>query len=136
LVIILALIMRKHEKTSDAVRVAYRTARERLGNPEQLARLDTKFPSEQAGVFILQKKNRDAECEGSIAVVEEGPSEEPIGITRAAARRGEEDDGGEEDSQNGQSAAAVEEGRAATEGLPIEEYDSLTVSQIMQRLRE
>ena len=136
LVIVLALIMRKHEKTSDAVRVTYRTARERLGGPEQPTRLDTNFPSEQAGEFLVQEKNREAESEGSTAEVEEGPSEESTGITRAAARRSEEGDGGEGDSQNGQSATAVEEGRAATEGLPIKEYDSLTVSQIMQRLRE
>jgi uncharacterized oligopeptide transporter (OPT) family protein len=52
-VIILALIARRHEKTSDAIRAAYRTARERFGSPEQLARYNTDLPSDQAGEVLV-----------------------------------------------------------------------------------
>ena len=133
---ILALIARRHEKTSDAIRGAYRTARERFGGPEQPARHDADFPSDQAGEFPLQEENPEVETEGSPKEAEEGPSEEIRGLTRESARRGEEGDGWEEESQGGESAAGVEEGRSETEGLPIKEYDSLTVTQVTQRLRE
>ena len=133
---ILALIARRHEKTSDAIRDAYRAARERFGGPEQPARHDIDFPSDQAGEFPAQEENPEVETEGSPKEAEEGPSEEIRGLTRESARRGEEGDGWEEESQGGESAAGVEEGRSETEGLPIKEYDSLTVTQVTQRLRE
>jgi hypothetical protein len=43
---------------------------------------------------------------------------------------------GEEASLGGDSSAAIEEGRSHAEGLPIDEYDSLTVSQVTQSLKE
>jgi hypothetical protein len=132
LVIILALIARRQEKPYDAIRAAYRTARERFGSPEQLARHNTDLPSEQAGEGLVQEENPKAETEESPAEVEEGPNEE----TRESAARSEAGDGWEEESQGGESAAAVEEGRSDAEALPIDEYDSLTVSQVTQSLRE
>jgi hypothetical protein len=136
LVIVLALIARRHEKTSDALRAAYRTARERFGSPGQLAQHDTDLASDQAGEVIVQEETPKAETEESPAEAEEGPSEETRGPTRESARRSEEGDGWEEESQGGESAAAIEEGRSGAEGLPIDEYDSLTVSQVTQSLRE
>ena len=131
---ILALITTRHEKTANTVRAAYRTARERFGGREQPTRHDTDYPSEQAGEFLVQE-NPDEETEGSTAEGEEDPSEEIEGITNESGGRSE-DDGWEEESQGGKSAAGVEERRSDVEGLPIEEYDSLTVSQVTQRLME
>ena len=131
---ILALITTRHEKTANTVRAAYRTARERFGGRQQPTRHDTDYPSEQAGEFLVQE-NPDEETEGSTAEGDEDPSEEIEGITNESGGRSE-DDGWEEESQGGKSAAGVEERRSDVEGLPIEEYDSLTVSQVTQRLME
>ena len=131
---ILALITTRHEKTANVIRAAYMTARERFGGREQPTRHDTDYPSEQAGEFLVQE-NPDEETEGSTAEGEEDPSEEIEGITNESGGRSE-DDGWEEESQGGKSAAGVEERRSDVEGLPIEEYDSLTVSQVTQRLME
>jgi hypothetical protein len=136
LVIILVLIARRHQKTSDAIRAASRTARERFGSPDQLARHDTDLPSEQAGEVLVQEENPKAETEESPIDAEEGPSEEARGPTRKSARRSEDGDVWEEESLGGESAAAIEEGRSHAEGLPIDEYDSLTVSQVTQSLKE
>lgn len=136
LVIFLVLITRRHENTSDAVRAAYRTARERFGSPEQLARHDTDLPSDQAGEVLVQEENPKAETEESSIGAEEGPKEETRGFTSESARRSEAGDGWEEESQGGESAAAIEEGRPDAEGLPLDHYDSLTVSQVTQGLRE
>jgi hypothetical protein len=135
-VIILALITRRHERTADVIRAAYRTARERFGSPEQLARHDTDLPSEQAGEVLAQEENSKAETEESPSEAEEGPNKETRGLTGESARRSEEDDGWEKESQGGESAAAVKEGRSDAQGLPIDEYDSLTVSQVTQSLME
>jgi hypothetical protein len=132
---ILALITTRHEKTANTFRAAYRTARERFGGREQPTRHDTDSPSEQAGEFVAQE-NPEAETGGSTAEGEESPNEEIKALTQESSRRGEEGDGWEEESQGGKSAAAVEERRSDVEGLPIEEYDSLTVSQVTQRLME
>jgi hypothetical protein len=132
---ILALIIGRHEKTTNIIRVAYRTAQERFGGPEQPTRHDTASPSEQAGES-LDQENPEEDTEGSTAEGEGDPGEEIKGITKESAMRSEEGDGREEESQGGKFAAAVEEGRSHAQGLPIEEYDSLTVSQVTQRLRE
>jgi len=124
---ILALLTRRHEKTANAIRAAHRTARERFGGREQSTQHDTDFPSEQAGEFLVQE-NPEEETEGSTTEAEEDPSEEIKAFTKESARRSAEGDGWEEGSQGDKSAAAVEEGRSDAEGLPIEEYDSLTVS--------
>jgi hypothetical protein len=136
LIIVLVLIGRRHEKTSDAIRAAYRTARERFRGPEQRARHDTDLPSDHAGEVLVQEQNSKAATKESPTEAEEGPSEETRGPTRESARRSEDGDDWEEESQGSDSAAPIEEGRSHTEGLPIDEYDSLTVSQITQRLRE
>jgi hypothetical protein len=133
---IVALITRRHERIADAIRAAYRTARERFGSPEQLARHDTDLPSEQAGEVLAQEENPKAETEESPSEAEEGPNKETRGSTRESARRSEAGDGWKEETQGGESAAAIEEGRSDAEGLPIDQYDSLTVSQVTQSLRE
>ena len=132
---ILALITTRHEKTANVIRAAYMTARERFGGREQPTQYDTGSPSEQAGEFLVQE-NSEEETEGNTAEVEENPNEEITGITEESLRRSEEGDSWEEEWQGDKSAAAVEEGRSDAEGLPIEEYDSLTVSQVTQRLLE
>jgi hypothetical protein len=133
---ILALLARRHEKTADAIRAAYTKARERFGGREQPTRHDnTDLPSEQDGEYLVQESPEE-KTGVSTAVAEEGPSEELGGFARESAGRSEEDDGWEERSQGGESAAADQEGRSDAEALPLEGYDSLTVSQITQRLRE
>ena len=132
--VILALLTSRHEKTANAIRAAYSTARDRFGRRDQPAQPNADFRDEQAGEFRVQG-NSEEETEGSTAEVEEDPGEETKGITKESARRSEEGDGREEESQGGKSVADVEEGPDAV-GLPIEEYDSLSVSQITQRLRE
>ena len=132
--VILALLTGRHEKTANAIRAAYSTARDRFGRRDQPAQPNADFRDEQAGEFRVQ--NSEEETEGSTAEVEEDPGEETKGITKESARRSEEGDGREEESQGGKSVADVEEGRSDAVGLPIEEYDSLSVSQITQRLRE
>jgi hypothetical protein len=137
LIIVFALIGRKHEKTSDAIRAAHSTVRERFRGPVQRARNDTDLPSDQAGEVLVQEQNSKAPTkESPTAEAEEGPSEKTRGLTRESARRNEDGDDWEEESQGGESAAPFEEGRSYAEVLPIDEYDSLTVSQITQRLRE
>lgn len=132
--VILALLTGRHEKTANAIRAAYSTARDRFGRRDHPAQPNADFRDEQAGEFRVQE-NSEEETEGSTAEVEEDPGEETKGITKESARRSEEGDGREEESQGGKSVADVEEG-PDTVGLPIEEYDSLSVSQITQRLRE
>jgi hypothetical protein len=132
--VILALLTSRHEKAANAIRAAYSTARDRFGRRDQPAQPNADFRDEQAGEFRVQE-NSEEETEGSTAEVEEDPGEETKGITKESARRSEEGDGREEESQGGKSVADVEEGPDAV-GLPIEEYDSLSVSQITQRLRE
>jgi hypothetical protein len=132
--VILALLTGRHEKTANAIKAAYSTARDRFGRRDQPAQPNADFRDEQAGEFRVQE-NSEEETEGSTAEVEEDPGEETKGITKESARRSEEGDGREEESQGGKSVADVEEGPDAV-GLPIEEYDSLSVSQITQRLRE
>jgi hypothetical protein len=132
--VILALLTSRHEKTANAIRAAYSTARDRFGRRDQATQPNTDFRDEQAGEFRVQE-NSEEETEGSTAEVEEDPGAETKGIAKESARRSEEGDGREEESQGGKSVADVEEGPDAV-GLPIEEYDSLSVSQITQRLRE
>jgi hypothetical protein len=94
------------------------------------------LPSDQVGEVILHEETPKAETEESLTKAEEGPREEKRGPIRESARRSEEGDGWEEESQGDESAAAIEEGRSGAEGLPIDGYDSLSVSQVTQSLRE
>jgi hypothetical protein len=67
------------EKTSEAIRAAYRTACERFfGDSEQPMQHDTNSPSEQAGEFLVQKENPKTETEGSHKEAEEGSSQELV----------------------------------------------------------
>ena len=89
LIIILALMIRRHQKkTSDAFGAAYRTAQERFRGPEQPARQDKDLPSNQAGEFLVQEENPKAETEGSPAEAEQDPGEKrpPKRISQANPR--------------------------------------------------
>ncbi len=132
---ILALIMRRQEKVANLIKAAYGAAQERFGGRERPTHPDTDFASEQAGESPVQKSPEE-EIEGRTAAGEEDPSEEIKGTAEESGKGSEQDDGWEEDSQGGKSDAAVETSRSDARGLPIEEYDSLTVSQITQRLME
>jgi hypothetical protein len=74
------------------------------------------FPFEEAGDFSIQEYP-EAEAERS-------------------STEGEEGGGWKEESQGVWSATVAEEGRSDVSGLSIDEYDSLTVGQVTQRLRE
>ena len=52
LAIILTLIVKRHEESSEAVRTALRTGWERVRDPEQSARQGTDSPTEQAGQLV------------------------------------------------------------------------------------
>ena len=132
---ILALITSRHEKTVNVIRAAYRTVQEHFGGLEQPTRQDPDSSSEQAGESLDQDSPEES-TEGNTAEGEETPRKEINAITKESARGSEKGDGGEEESQGGEAAAAVEEGRSDAKGLPIEGYDSLTVTQVTQRLRE
>jgi hypothetical protein len=100
-------------------------------------RHNTDLPLGQTGEVLVEEENPKAETEEeSLTEAEEGPSEETRGPTRESARRSEDGDDWEEESQGGESASAIKEGRSHAEGLPIDEYDSLTVSQVTQSLRK
>ncbi len=72
-------------------------------------------------------------AEDSTTQAEEGPGEEIRSAVKESVRRSEEGSGGE---QQAEATAAREESQADAEGLPIEEYDSLNVNQVTQRLGE
>src|SRR5829696_8492947 len=72
-------------------------------------------------------------AEGSTAESEEGPGEEIRNAVKESVSRSEEGSGRE--PQAG-ATAAPKESQGDAEGLPIEEYDSLNVSQVTQRLGE
>ena len=120
--IILTLITRRHEPV-DAIRAAYRTVRERFGGggQEQPSRQDTNGSSEE-------------QSEGSAIEAEESSSQEIRSIIRESVRRSEEGNGRKAESQSGESTAAPEGSRKDAEGPPIEGYDSLSVSQVTQKL--
>jgi hypothetical protein len=71
--------------------------------------------------------------EDSATEAEEGPGEEIRSAVRESVRRSKEGRGGE--PQAG-ATAAPEESQADSGGLPIEEYDSLNVNEVTQRLGE
>lgn len=64
---------------------------------------------------------------------EEGPSAEISTLVRESVIRSEEGSRDEEEPQDG-TTTDLEESPADAEGLPLEDYDSLTVSQVTQRL--
>jgi len=78
-----------------------------------------------------QRIAREAERDATEA--EEGPSEEISSVVRESIRRSEEGSWGEE-PQDATTTTDLEESRANAEALPLEDYDSLTVSQVTQRL--
>jgi hypothetical protein len=87
--------------------------------------------------LVAQERDYEVEIESNPLEGEGGSSEEATGSEGVtASRRDEEAEGKEEDSPINESTAKVEESLPGTEVLPIEEYESLTVTQVTQRLRE
>ena len=56
--VILALLTSRHEKTANAIRAAYSTARDRFGRRDQPAQPNADFRDEQAGEFRVQELRR------------------------------------------------------------------------------
>jgi len=133
--IILTLMTRRHE-TADAIRAAYRTVRERFGGggQEQPSRQDTNGSSEEDDEVLVQEESREEETEGSTIEAQETSTQEIRSIIRESVRRSEEGGGRKAESQSGESTAAPEGSRKDAEGPPIEGYDSLSVSQVTQKL--
>jgi hypothetical protein len=76
---------------------------------------------------------RDAAADGRSAGKAEGPSTEEVrNIIRESVRRSEEGVREEEP----RAGTAPEEGRADAEGPPVEDYDSLSLGQVSQKLLE
>ncbi len=106
------------------------------------AERDAREASESSFAQIAREAERSAreaqriarEAERDATEAEEGPSEEISSVVRESIRRSEEGSWGEE-PQDG-TTTDLEESRANAEALPLEDYDSLTVSQITQRLGE
>ena len=73
-------------------------------------------------------------AEGSTRGAEEGPREEIRSTIRESIRRSEE--GSWQEPQEAGTTPAPEESRADAEELPVEDYDSLTLLQVTQKLRE
>jgi hypothetical protein len=79
---------------------------------------------------------RGAEADGERAGEAEGPPREEMrSIIRESVRRSEEGVREEEEPQ-ARTTSAPEEGRADAEEPPVENYDSLSLGQISQRLLE
>jgi len=102
------------------------SAREAESSFAQIAREAER--SAREALRIAREAERDA------TEAEEGPSEEISSVVRESIRRSEEGSWGEE-PQNA-TTTDLEESRANAGALPLEDYDSLTVSQITQRLGE
>lgn len=73
--------------------------------------------------------------DGTTPAPEKGPREEIRSIIRESVRRSQEGIREEEEPQDG-TTPAPEEGRADAEEPPVEDYDSLSVGQVNQRLLE
>ena len=78
---------------------------------------------------IATEAQRDAATE---AAEEEDPSEEISSVVRESVSRSEE--GSWEEEPQDEATTDLQETVADAEGLPLEDYDSLTVSQVTQRL--
>jgi hypothetical protein len=136
--IILTLLTKRHE-TTDALRAAYRTVRERFegGGQGQPSQQDTSGSSEEEDDEVLvQEESREEETEGSTVEAEETSSQEIRSVIKESVRRSEEGGKWKAESQSGESTAAPEGSRKDAEGPPIEGYDSLNVSQVTQKLLE
>ncbi len=83
--------------------------------------VNSMFSFQQAGIQTTQRATREAE--GSTAAVGKAPSED-IGATTTP------------EEPQAETTTTFEERPADAEELPIEEYDSLNVEQISQRLEE
>ena len=136
--IILTLLTRRHE-TADAIRAAYRTVRKRFGGgsqEEQPSQQHTNGSSEEEeeDEVLVQEESREEETEGSTIEAEETSSQEIRSIIRESVRRSEEGGGRKAEPQSSESTAAPEGSRNGPEGPPIEGYDSLSLSQVTQKL--
>jgi hypothetical protein len=110
------------EQWANVQRSYIRSLREDPGRIAPVAPGDAKVAERSTGA-----------AEGSTAESEEGPGEEIRNAVKESVSRSEEGSGRE--PQAG-AITAPEESQGDTEGLPIEEYDSLNVSQVTQRLGE
>jgi hypothetical protein len=110
------------EQWANVQRSYIRSLREDPGRIAPVATGDAKVAERSTGA-----------AEGSTAESEEGPGEQIRNAVKESVSRSEEGSGRE--PQAG-ATAAPEESQGDTEGLPIEEYDSLNVSQVTQRLGE
>ena len=89
---------------------------------------------QQGGTQVAQIEDEPPRVEGSIAdEAEEAPSEDIGSIVRESVSRSEVGSRQEEEPQARTSAS--EQSRADDEQLAIEDYDSLSVKQISERLR-
>jgi hypothetical protein len=93
------------------------------------------LPSDQAGEVLVQEENPKAETEESSQKPRRAQGGDKRS-TRESARAKRSGRWWEEESQGGESAAALRRADSDAEGLPIDDYDSLTVSQVTQSLRE
>src|SRR5829696_2415532 len=110
------------EQWANVQRSYIRSLREDPGRIAPVATGDAKVAERSTGA-----------AEGSTAESEEGPGEEIRNAVKESVSRSEEGSGRE--PQAG-ATAAPKESQGDAEGLPIEEYDSLNVSQVTQRLGE
>lgn len=77
---------------------------------------------------------RGAAADGGSAGKAEGPPREEVrNIIRESVRRSEE---GVREEEEPRAGTAPEEGRADAEELPVEDYDSLSLGQVSQKLLE
>ena len=82
-----------------------------------------------------QRTAREAERDATTTEAEEeGPSEEITSVVRESVRRSGE--GSLDEAPQDANTTDLGESGADAEGLPLEDYDSLTVQQVTQRLGE
>ncbi len=108
-------------------READRDAREAESSFSQMAR------EAQSSAREAQRIAREAQRDATTTEAEEeDPSEKISTVVREFVRRSEE--GSQDEEPQDGATTDLEEIRADAEGLPLEDYDSLTVSQVTQRL--
>lgn len=134
----------RETSVSEDMDVTQRIAREAQSSFTQMAREAERSATEAQR--IARDAQRDATTEAAEeeeapseeAPSEEAPSEEISSVVRESVRRSEEGSREEEPQDTTTTDTPdLEESRAdAAEGLPIEDYDSLNVQQVTQRLGE
>jgi len=90
-------------------------------------------PAAMGDVEAVGRSTKAAE-EGGPTEAEGAPGEEIRSTIRESVRRSEE--GSQEEETQAETTAVLEESQTDAEGLPLEDYDSLTVQGVTQRLLE